>query len=339
MSHRTRTETINDLYVSTYAMAIGGLRDQVFNQYNSAFWKILRDKSGLMPMTGGEKIKFKLEVAKNEQLFWLKKGGQVTLQDYDILEEARYKWYRAAKPIVRFWADDQENNGPAELISIIKAKINNTFMSWEEDIDTQLNSANDEVGSVTADAPPGIQHLVSDDGTGTVGEIVAGTYTWWKNQFIDYDGTTDYVETVGSPSAADFLDTGFDAMREMLKLCRKKTSLIYTTWEVFKLLQDDLITYYQWYGDAKGSDLAALVNTRVFDGIPVMWANNCPAGHMYFLDMDSIKFVYDPAFYFKMGKWQEVIDQPYDMVAHTTLACSFCVSDRRNQGVIHGLPT
>lgn len=335
---RTRTEYINNLYVSTYAESIGGLRDQVFDATKSAFWAILRNKGGLMSVNGGDYIKFNLQVSKNDQLFWLAKGGQTELVDFEFLEQARYKWYRASKPLTQFWADTQKNKSEAEIIDMVTAKIENSMMSFKEDIDAQLFSANDESGSVTANAPPGLQHLVSTAGTGTVGGINSATYSWWQNQQIDFDSGTTYVATPGSPTDTDWLNSGVTAMRDMLKLTKGHTDVIIAPWHIFKLMQDDLLTYFQWNGNPP-ADLGILTNAPAFDGIPVFWAENCPDGQMYFLDMDSVKFVYDPDDFFTLGQWMPIVNQPNDMIAHITLACSFCVKDRRNNGVMHGLPT
>ncbi len=344
MAFRTRTEYINDMFVSTYAASIGSVRDQIFDAKKSAFWAILRNKGGMMSQLGGDKIKFNLEYAKNTELNWLAKGGEVNLQDFEHLDQARYGWYYVEKPIVRFWQDDQQNEGEAEVVDMIESKINNTINAFAEDIDGalladlvttgDLNTQNDETGTKL----PTLQHIITPDGTGTVGEIVAGTKTWWKNQFLDYDATTDYVETVGSPSDADWLNTGVSAMRLMVKNCRNKTDLIMCDWHMFNLMQDDLLTYFQWDGRL-AADLGLPTNTPTFDGIPVMWVENAPAGLMYFLNMDDLKFVYDPRYFLTMGPWLPLARQPNDMVAHVTLACSLVCSERRYQGVIHGLPT
>ena len=341
---RSRTEYINDLFVSTYASAIGSVRDNIFDAKKSAFWATLRQKGGMMSQLGGDYIKYNLEYDQNDQLFWLAKGGEVELNDFEHLEKARYKWYRVDKPIVRFWADDQENSGDAQIVDMVKSKINNTMGTYAEDLDAALladvvssggvSLENDETGLVL----PTVQHLISDDGTGTVGEINASTYTWWKNQFLDYDGSSDWVTTPGSPVDADWLNTGVQAMRQMVKQCRNKTDLILCDWHMFSLMQDDLLTYFQWDGKM-AADLGLPTNTPTFDGIPVMWSENCPSGKMYFLDMDSLKFVYDPRYFLTLGPWLPLPKQPNDLVAHVTLACSLTVSERRRQGVIHGLPT
>ena len=341
MAFRTRTKYINDLFVSTYAEAIGSVRDQIFDSKNSAFWAILRAKGGMMSQLGGDKIRFNLEYGTNDQLYWLKKGGEVNLQDFEHLEQAEYNWHYVDKPVVRFWQDDQQNPGEAEILDMIKSKINNSMKTYGEELDTALFSANDESGGTTANAIPGLQHLVSEAGTGTVGGIVAGTYTWWKNKFLDYDSGTDYVETAGSPSDADWLNTGVTAMRYMIKECRDNVDLIICPWHIFSLMQDDLLTYFQWDGRL-AADLGLPTNTPMFDGIPVMWSQTLSDdkdGSMFFLDMDSIKFIYDPRYFLSLGPWLPLPKQPNDLVAHITLACSFIIKDRRNCGVIHGLPT
>lgn len=336
---RSRTEYLDNLYVSTFRMARKMLIDSIFSIHNSAFWYMLKQRNGMEPMVGGEYIPYKLEYSKNDRIHWLDKGGTVTLQDFEFMDEARFKWYRAAKEILRFWAEDQQNAGEAQMINLVQAKISNSIRAFPEDMDSQLTGANDESGSVTANAPPGIQHLISTDGTGTVGEINASTYTWWKNQFIDYDSGTTYVATANTPLASDFLNTGLDAMMEMKKKCRNKTKLIVTTWEMFKIMRNDLLSYFHWTGDPKYKDLGKLTMVLDFEGIPVVWSDNIPAGYMYFLDTDTFKFIYDPRYFFTMDPWLPIALQPGDKVSYIRLACSFVVKDRRSQGVIHGLPT
>ena len=232
MAFRSRTEYINNLFVSTYASAIGDVRDQIFDAKKSAFWAMLRQKGGMVSQIGGDHIKYNLEYGQNDNLTWLAKGDEIDLVDFEHLEQAQYNWYRVAKPIVRFWADDQKNSGEAQIVDMVKSKIKNTMNTFGEEMDLALFSANDESGTTTPNAIPGLRHLISTDGTGTVGGIVAGTSTWWMNKFLDYDATTDYVETASSPSDADWLNTGVDAMRYMVKECRNNTDLIICDWHM-----------------------------------------------------------------------------------------------------------
>jgi len=40
----------------------------------------------------------------------------------------------------------------------------------------------------------GVGGIISTDSTGTIGGIVAGTYTWWKNQFQEMSGAGTYAD-------------------------------------------------------------------------------------------------------------------------------------------------
>lgn len=332
ISRRTRTSTIDDIFTTTYQKSEKTIQDQVFNPQNSALWAMLRAKGGLKSQLGGDFIKIDLEIGQNTNIQALAKGGTVNLQDFEFLDQARYTWKYYDIPIVRFWQDDQQNAGMAQVINMIQAKIRNTINSYAELLETRLFALNSDTLEIE-----GLQDLVSDDGTGTVGEIAAGTHTWWANNYVDF---ADYIAS-GTGDATkvddtDWLVEGVGLMRTMLQDCLGKTDLIVTSQHMFNLMQDDMLSYFQWDGRL-AADLGLPTNTPMFDGIPVTWSRKC-ANRMYFLDMDTLQFYYDPRDFMTLGPWLPIANQPNDRVAHVTLVGSFLVKSRRTQGVIHNLP-
>ncbi len=332
VSRRTRSSTIDDMFISTYQKSQKTIQDQVFNPQNSALWGMLRAKGGLKEQVGGDKIKIDLEIGQNTNIQALAKGGTVSLQDFEFLEQARYEWKYYDIPIVRFWQDDQQNAGEAQVINMIQAKIRNTIATYAELFETRLFASNSD--SLEFD---GLQNLVSDDGTGTVGEIVAGTHTWWKNNFVNFN---DYMASgtgnAGAVDDTDWLVEGVGLMRTMLQDCLNKTSLIVTSQHMYNLMQDDMLSYFQWDG-RMAADLGVPTNTPMFDGIPVTWSRKC-GNRMYFLDMNAVNFYFDPRDFMRLGPWLDIANQPNDRVAHVTTVGSFIVKERRSQGVIHNLP-
>ena len=332
ISRRTRSEVIDDMFVSTYQKAQKMIQDNIFNPQQSAFWAMLRAKGGLKEQLGGDYIKVDLEVGQNSNIQALAKGETVSLQDFEFLEQARYSWSYYDIPIVRFWQDDQQNAGEAQIINMIQSKIRNTISNYAELLETRLFAANSDSKEIV-----GLQDLVSDAGTGTVGEINSATHTWWANNTIDF---SDYVASgtgaSGDVDDTDWLVEGVGLMREMVQDCLGKTKLIVTSQHMFNLMQDDMLSYFQWDGRL-AADLGLPTNTPMFDGIPVMWSRQC-ANRMYFLDMDSLNFYVDPRDFIKLGPWLPIVDQPNDRVAHVTMVGSFVVKERRAQGVIWNLP-
>lgn len=334
ISRRSRTETIDDMFVSTYQKSQKSIQDQVFNPQNSALWAMLRAKGGLQSQTGGDYIKIDLEIGQNTNIQALAKGGTVSLQDFEFLDQARYQWKYYDIPIVRFWQDDQQNRGPAQVLNMIQAKIRNTIRTYAELLETKLFVSNSDTLEFA-----GLQNLIADDPTASadVGEIDSSVHTWWRNNTVDF---STYIASGSGSSGAvddtDWLVEGVGLMREMVQDCLGKTSLIVTSQHMFNLMQDDMLSYFQWDGRL-AADLGLPTNTPMFDGIPVTWSSKC-ANRMYFLDMDSIAFYYDPMDFMTLGDWLAIPNQPKDRVAHVTLVGSFIVKERRSQGVFFGLP-
>ncbi len=334
ISRRSRTSTIDDMFVATYQKSEKTIQDQVFNPQNSALWAMLRAKGGLQEQVGGDYIKIDLEIGQNTNIQALAKGGTVSLQDFEFLDQARFEWSYYDIPIVRFWQDDQKNSGVAQVINMIQAKIRNTISSYAELIETRLfASQTDTLGFY------GLQTLIADNPTASVsvGEIAQDTHTWWRNNTVDFasyvaSGSGDATKT----DDTDWLVEGVGLMREMVQNCLGKTGLIVTSQHMFNLMQDDMLSYFQWDGRL-AADLGLPTNTPMFDGIPVTWSRKC-GNRMYFLDMDSLAFYYDPRDFMTLGEWLPIANQPNDRVAHVTLVGSFVVKERRSQGVIFGLP-
>lgn len=329
VARRTRTETIDDLFVSTYQKAERTIRDNVFNPQQSALWAMMRAKGGFVSQLGGDFIKIDLEIGQNTNIQAVGKGETVNLQDFQHLDQARYTWAFYDIPIVRYWHDDQENAGMAQIVNMIMSKIRNTTNTYAELMEQKLFGDN----STNPKEMNGLQHLVSDSVTGsrTIGEIDQSNSdnSWWRNQSVDFGST------YGTTDAA-WLTNGVEAMRLMKQDCLGKTDLIVTSQHIFNLMQDDLLTYFEWDGKL-AADLGLPTNTPMFDGVPVMWSRQC-GNRMYFLDLDAIKFYYDPRDFITLGPWKDIPNQPKDRVAHVTLVCSFVVKERRAQGVLHNLP-
>lgn len=335
ISRRTRSEQIDDIFVSTYQKAEKTIQDQVFNPQNSAFWALLRSSGGLKSQLGGDFIKFDVEIGQNDNIQALVKGQSVDLQDFEHLDQAREPWHYYDIPIVRFWQDDQQNAGVAQVINMINSKIRNTTKTYAELLETRLFADNTDVKEFS-----GLRNLVADDPTVSVDvhEIDASTHVWWKNQTVDFaDFKASGSGDTGVVDDTDWLVEGTGQMRLMIQNCLNKTKLIITSQHMFNLMQDDLLSFFQWDGRL-AADLGLPTNTPTFDGIPVSWSRKC-GNRMYFLDTDSLKFYYDPRDFISLGEWMKIPTQPKDRVAHVTLVGSLVVQERRAQGVIFNLPS
>jgi len=153
----------------------------------------------------------------------------------------------------------------------------------------------------------------------------------WKNKFKDLTGVS-------------FATSGEAEMRTMLNdtsnnLGSDRPDIILAGQEVYEYYEDTQMSYVQLVNNKLGD---AGFQNIMFKGLPVIWSpsiTEAGSDKMYFLNTNYIKFVYDPVMFFDMTEWKPIPDQVNDRAAQIVTACSFTVSRRRCQGVIHNIDT
>jgi len=322
MTIRTLSESLDNLYTTTWQNMKDTVRDQIFDA--SPFWFWLKDKGKMRTVSGGRYITEPLQYDKNDNVVWLGKGGTVTLADYEFLTTAKYDWKYLVAPIVRFGVDDQQNRGKNQIISLMNSKMENTQNSLVSELETALAAAGSglEIN--------GLQTLVADDPTASVevGEINQNTYSWWRNKSTNMTGES-------------FATYGVNRMRTLLNntmnnLKMDAPDIIVTGQTPYEYYEDNVLDHYRVTNN-KLADMG--FQNQTFKGMPMIWSPSIANTRMYFLNTNFINFVYDPAMYFDMTEWKPIPDQVNDRAAQIITAGAFTTSRRRCQGVIYNIDT
>jgi len=323
MAVGTLSESLDNLYTTTWQNMKDTVRDQIFDA--SPFWFWMKDKGKLKSVMGGRFLTEPLQYAKNDNVSWIGKGGVVPLNDYEFLTIAQYDWKYQATSMVRFGIDDQQNRGKNQIISLMNSKMDNSKNSIISDLESKLFA-----GAASGNEIDGLQHLVADDPTASaeIGSIDQSTYSWWRNQTKDMTGLS-------------FATQGITEMRTMLNntannLKMDTPDIILSGQTPYEWYEDENLDYYRTY-DRKLADMG--FQTLAFKGIPMIWSPSCADSRMYFLNTNFITFQYDPMMFFDMTEWKTIPDQPNDRAAQIMLAGAFTVSRRRCQGVLHTIDT
>lgn len=324
MAIRTLSESLDNLYTTTWQHMKETVRDQIFDA--TPFWFFLKEKGRLKPENGGRYITDPLQYAKNDNIQWITKGGTVPLNDTEILTTSKWDWKYLTGSLVRFGVDDQQNRGKQQIINFMNAKLENTKNALASDLETKLFAA-----AAAGNEFDGLQRLVADDPTASVsvGDINQSTYSWWRNKFKDM-------------ASSSFASNGAAEMRTILNnvsnnLGMDKTDIIISGQTPYEWYEDAVLdNYYRTY-DTKMADMG--FENQKFKGIPWVWSPSCANTRMYFLNTNFITLRYDPAMNFDMTKWKDIPDQVNDRAAQIIFACSLTVSRRRCQGVIFGIDT
>ena len=292
------TQTIDNLFTSTWAYRKGDAIEQAFLKTPFIFW--MRQRGRVEHVTGYRRIEVPLEYGSNETIRWLTKGGTVPIQDSELVTLAYEDWKYVAVSIMRWFQEDQQNRAQAQAIRLVETKLNAAERALNEDLERVIFA--DGSG---ANEPNGLQNLVSTSPTtGTVHGLNRATYDWWRNQ----------TKTATGAAAVYLVSDMRTCLNDVMKYSRSefKDICIVTDQASYELYEDVCL------------DLKVLSNTMMADagfdtiqyrGKPIMWCPSAPSGKMYFINPQYLKLVCDEGYYMEMTDWKQIPDQPFDKVA------------------------
>lgn len=327
------TEALDNLYTTTWQNMKDTVRDQIFDAIPFWFW--LKEKGRMETVEGGRFLTEPLQYDKSDSIKWIGRGGTAPTHDFQFLTLAKYDWRYLVASVVRFGVDDQQNRGRNEIMNLMNAKLENTKNAAASEMETRLFGGSGAVSAgTTTDSNPafdGLQYLVPDDPTAAAnaaGGIDPSTYTWWRNQATNMTGKS-------------FATYGVSYMRTLLNNCTKNLKmdapdLILSGQTPYEMYEDSILPQYRITNNKLGD--MGFENIQ-FKGRPMVWSPSCANTRLYMLNTNFIKFAYDPMMMMDMTAWKDIPNQVNDRVAQIITACTFKVSRRRCQGVLHTIDT
>jgi hypothetical protein len=148
---------------------------------NNGLLTVLKKRGNIRTdSTGGYEIVIPLSYAENST--YQRYSGYDTLDigASDVLSAAKYDWSQVAIHVTASGRELRMNSGEQAMINLVKARMDVAMATASNNMSVDLYSdgaLSNQIG--------GLQHIITADGTGTVGGIVAGTYTFWKNKFTE----------------------------------------------------------------------------------------------------------------------------------------------------------
>lgn len=192
----------------------------------------------------------------------------------DVLSAAEYQWRQIAINVVASGREVRINSGDSQIMSLAKARIKNAIRTFNNNFSEDMYSA----GSLTNQVN-GIQAIIADTNTNTVGGIDANVWTFWRNTVFDLSDNSVTISATTIENGAMLplwlsLDRGPDDQPDLI-------------------VADS--TYYQYYEGSqvslkryndKSSADGGFVTLKyknadvLFDGS----ASGMPSAHMYFIN-------------------------------------------------------
>ncbi len=162
-----------ELVSTTFRKHSKDIKDNVSK--NNALLKRFSEK-GTRKEDGGLTIAQPLDYAANGT--YQRYSGYDTLNvgASDVISAAEFQWRQIAINVVASGLELRTNSGDSRIINLVKARMKNAMRTFKNNFSADVYSDGTLPNQIG-----GLQVLVSDTGTGTVGGIDSSTWAFWRN--------------------------------------------------------------------------------------------------------------------------------------------------------------
>lgn len=276
--------TFTELVTTTFRKHRKDIKDNLSK--NNALLKVLSSKGMTESVDGGLSIVEPLDYAANSTYQRYSGYDALNISASDVLSSAEFQWRQIAVNVVASGLELRINSGESKLIALVKARIKNAMRTYKNNFSADVygdGTLPNQIG--------GLQALVADAGTGTVGGIDSSTWTFWQNK----------VQSAAAPlQGGGSITPGATTIESlMLPLWMALTrgddqpDLIVSDNNYFTFFEQSQTSQKRYTDDDSAS--AGFVSLKykrakvIFDG-----GSGIPANRMYFLNTDYIKLINHP---------------------------------------------
>lgn len=274
--------TFTELVSTTFRNHARDVKDNISR--NNALYARLATKGNIRSEDGGLTIAQPLDYNSNGTYQRYSGYDLLNIQQSDVITAAEFQWRQIALNVVASGLELRTNSGSNAIIKLAKARIKNAMRTFKNNFSYDLYADGTLPNQIN-----GLQALVADAGTGTVGGIDSSVWGFWANA----------VQSAAAPlqgggavvPSATTMETGI-----MLPLWLNqvrgddKPDLIVASNDYFTFYEGSQVAIkrYTSAGEAEGGFTSLKYKNAdvIFDG-----GSGIPAAHMYFLNTDYIDLV------------------------------------------------
>ena len=168
---------------------------------NNALLTLMKERGNIKTdAAGGYEIAIPLSYAENSTYQRYSGYDTLNIGASDVLSAAKYDWAQVALHVTASGREVKINNSQERMINLVKSRVDVAMATAANNMSIDIYSD----GALTNQIA-GLANIIQNDGTGTVGGIVSGTYTFWKNKFKEVSGTGATFATLKAAMNAEWL--------------------------------------------------------------------------------------------------------------------------------------
>lgn len=163
-----------ELVSTTYRKHRKEVKDNVSK--NNALLRRVYDKGNYRKEDGGLTIAVPLDYNSNSTYQRYSDWDVLNISASDVISAAEYQWRQVAINVIASGRELRINSGESRIINLAKARLKNAIRTFKNNFSVDIYSDGTLTNQVN-----GLQALVADAGTGTVGGIPSGSFPFWQN--------------------------------------------------------------------------------------------------------------------------------------------------------------
>lgn len=272
----------NSSFTELLSLTVQELEDELFDQIltKNALTAGLKSHGSVVPKDGGPTIVVPIMYAENGSYKRYSGSELLDTSQTDVFSAFQYSWSQIALNIQAHGRELLQNMGRSWHRDLIKSRVMNAKASFENNFNEDLLSDGAASNQIN-----GLQALIADAGTGTVGGISRSAYSFAANQF--YRATTDGTAAATSANIVGYMD----ALDVLIQSYRGKTKFILAD-NAFYRLYEGAVHPLQRITDPNGKLAGMGFNTYKYKQAEVVLeptASGMPASTMYFIDPEVLE--------------------------------------------------
>ena len=312
--------TFTELVTSTFRKVRKDVKDNFSNR--NALVKHIYKRGNYRTEDGGLTIVCPLDYAANSTYQRYSDWDLLQIQQSDVISAAEYQWRQIAVNVVASGREQRINSGESRIFSLAKAKMKNAIRTFNNSFSSDLYSDGTATNQIN-----GLQALVADAGTGTVGGINSSSFSFWQNTIFDCsaNSVTSSATTIENSMMLPLwlnLDRGPDDQPDLIVMDN-------TYYRYFEASQTSIKRYMDASNANGGLVSLKYKNADVyFDG-----NSGIPSSHAYFLNTNYIELVVHRDADMEVLEDQRPINQDGSVIPILWMG-NLTLSNRKMQGVI-----
>jgi hypothetical protein len=272
-----------EIVTTTFRNHTGQIADNVSK--HNALYRKMKGGGRTRSEDGGYSIVAALEYAANGTYQRYSGADMLNVAQSDVFSAAEYSWRNIALNVVSTGTEIRANAGPQRIANLAKARIQNAIHTFANNFSSDLYSDGTLPNQID-----GLQKLVADAGTGTVGGIDSSTFTFWQNIVQSAAAPLQGGGAITPSAATGVMESLMLPLFMRLTRNADKPDMIVSSDDYYTFFEGGQVTIKRYVdGDMANAGFMALQ----YKGIPVFFdgVSGMPAAHMYFLNTQYLELV------------------------------------------------